>query len=154
MENKNGTIEFYAVNDQRSTAIKKGYSLRPFRYPTIDARELSMHVEQDSSIDHARVEYIMASVVKQVKEMVLNGHKVELGELGVVGLTCQGTGSERQEDVTVKKNVKGLKFTFRPSAFLKEKMARVQMTLVEPTDGKNKRFDEHGALLITDREDK
>ena len=65
----------------------------------------------------------MASVVKQVKEMVLNGHKVELGDLGVIGLTCQGTGSERQEDVTVKKNIKGLKFTFRPSALLKSKVS-------------------------------
>lgn len=153
MENRSGIIGFYAVNDQRSTAIRKGYSLRPQKLTTIDGRELSMHVEMDSRIDHARVEYIMASVVKQVKEMVLNGHKVELGDLGVIGLTCQGTGSERQEDVTVKKNIKGLKFTFRPSALLKSKMARVEMTLVEPEDGENKRFDEHGALLITDKED-
>ena len=153
MENRSGIIGFYAVNDQRSTAIRKGYSLRPQKLTTIDGRELSMHVEMDSRIDHARVEYIMASVVKQVKEMVLNGHKVELGDLGVIGLTCQGTGSERQEDVTVKKNIKGMKFTFRPSALLKSKMARVEMTLVEPEDGENKRFDEHGALLITDKED-
>jgi len=153
MQSKSGNIEFYAVNDQRSTAIKKGYSLRPRRLPTIGARELAMHVEMDSKIDHARVEYIMASVVKQIREMVLNGHKVELGELGVIGLTCQGTGSERQEDVTVKKNVKGLKFTFRPSLFLKKKMTQVEMTLVEPEGGEHKQFDEHGALLITDKED-
>jgi len=154
MKNKNGRIEFYAVNDQRSTAIKKGYSLRPLRLPTIQARELVMHVEQDSGIDHARVEYIMASVVKQIKEMVLNGHKVELGDLGVVGLTCMGKGSERKEDVTVKKNVKGLKVTFRPSAFLKDKMAQTEMSLVRPEGSPGKRFDEHDALLIIDREDK
>ena len=144
---------FYAVNDQRSTAIKKGYSLRPRRLHTIESRELAEFAEQDSQIDRARVEYIMASVVKQIKEMVLNGHKVELGDLGVIGLTCQGTGSERQEDVSVKKNVKGLKVTFRPSLYLKEKMTRVSMTLVTPRDGKGRRFDEHGALLITDGED-
>ena len=144
---------FYAVNDQRSTAIKKGYSLRPRRLHTIESRELAEFAEQDSQIDRARVEYIMASVVKQIKEMVLNGHKVELGDLGVIGLTCQGTGSERQEDVSVKKNVKGLKVTFRPSSYLKEKMAHVPMTLTTPTDGKGKRFDEHGALLIMDGED-
>ena len=144
---------FYAVNDQRSTAIKKGYSLRPYRLPTIDSRRLAEYAEKDSQIDRARVEYIMSSVVKQIKEMVLNGHKVELGDLGVIGLTCQGTGSERQEDVSVKKNVKGLKVTFRPSLYLKEKMALVSMTLTTPTDGKGKRFDEHGALLITDGED-
>ena len=144
---------FYAVNDQRSTAIKKGYSLRPRRLHTIESRELAEYAEQDSQIDRARVEYIMASVVKQIKEMVLNGHKVELGDLGVIGLTCQGIGSERQEDVAVKKNVKGLKVTFRPSLYLKEKMTRVSMTLVTPRDGKGRRFDEHGALLITDGED-
>ena len=153
MENKSGTIMFYAVNDQRSTAIKKGYSLRPYRLPTIDSRRLAEYAEKDSQIDRARVEYIMSSVVKQIKEMVLNGHKVELGDLGVIGLTCQGTGSERQEDVSVKKNVKGLKVTFRPSLYLKEKMAHVPMTLTTPTDGKGKRFDEHGALLIMDGED-
>ena len=153
MENKSGTIMFYAVNDQRATAIKKGYSLRPYRLPTIDSRRLAEYAEQDSSIDRARVEYIMSSVVKQIKEMVLNGHKVELGDLGVIGLTCQGTGCERQEDVSVKKNVKGLKVTFRPSLYLKEKMAHVPMTLTTPTDGKGKRFDEHGALLIMDGED-
>ena len=153
MENKSGAIMFYAVNDQRSTAIKKGYSLRPRRLHTIESRELAEFAEQDSQIDRARVEYIMSSVVKQIKEMVLNGHKVELGDLGVIGLTCQGTGSERQENVAVKKNVKGLKVTFRPSLYLKEKMTRVSMTLVTPRDGKGRRFDEHGALLITDGED-
>ena len=82
-----GTILFYPVNDQRTTAIKKGYTLRPLRLSTIDEHELARHVEADSGIDHARVEYIMASVVKQLREMVLNGHKVELSELGTIGLT-------------------------------------------------------------------
>lgn len=152
MENKKGNIMFYVVNDQRTTAIKKGYSLRPYRLPTIDARELSMHVEMDSKIDHARVEYIMASVVKQVKEMVLNGHKVELGDLGVIGLSCQGTGSERKEDVTVKNNVKAVKFTFRPSVYLKDKMKQVEMTRVEPEAVSGRQFDANGAVLITDKE--
>ena len=152
MQNKSGKIQFYAVNDQRSTAIKKGYSLRPLRLHTIDGRQLAEYVEMDSGIDHARVEYIMASVAKQIKEMVLNGHKVQLGDLGIIGLTCQSTGSEQAADVSVKNNVKRLKFTLRPSVYLKEKMKNVELTLTDSPDGIGKKFDEHGALLITDKE--
>ena len=59
-----GHVQFYAVNDQRSTAIKKGYSLRVYRLPVIDRHSLAEHVEQDSGIDRDRVEYLIAAVVK------------------------------------------------------------------------------------------
>ena len=149
-----GTIKFYAVNDQRTTALKKGYSLRPLRSTTIDARELAKHVEQDSHIDAARVQYVMAAVVKQMRQMVLNGHKVELGELGTVGLTCQGTGSDSEDEVTVRNNVKGLKFTFRPSVELKSQLQGVRCELVTLGDDVcSRKRDEHGAILIESKEE-
>jgi len=148
-----GKIQFYAVNDQRETAPKKGYSLRPFRTTTIDARSLAKHVEMDSHIDYARVEFVMASVVKQLKEMVLNGHKVALGELGLIGLTCHGTGSATEKEVTVKNNVKGLNFTFRPSVELKEELRTVKRELVVFDHGVSRKQDEHGALLIESKKE-
>ncbi len=146
-----GHVQFYAVNDQRSTAIKKGYSLRVNRLPVIDRHSLAEHVEQDSGIDRDRVEYLMAAVVKQIRQLVLNGHKVRLGRLGIIGLTCDGTGSDREEDVTVKNNVKSLRLTLRPSEELKTMMQGVKKELVPPPDKQGNRYDEHGALLITDK---
>ena len=149
-----GKVLFYAVNDQRATAPKKGYSLRPLRSTTIDARELAQHVEQDSHIDATRVQYVMAAVVKQMRQMVLNGHKVELGELGTVGLTCQGTGSASEKEVTVKNNVKGLKFTFRPSVEMKEQLQGVKCELVVLDNTIDvRKHDEHGAVLIESKEE-
>lgn len=143
-----GSVRFYAVNDQRKTAPKKGYSLRPLRLTTIDSRTLAQHVELDSHIDSARVEYVMASVAKQIRQLVLNGHKVEMGELGTIGLTCQGTGSEAEDEVSVKNNVKGLKFTFRPSVTLKEKLRTVKCELVVLDACDGRKHDENGAVLI------
>ena len=103
--------------------------------------------------DYARVEYVMASVVKQLMEMVLNGHKVELGELGLIGLACHGTGSATEEEVTVKNNVKGLNFTFRPSVELKEELLTVKKELIVLDYGGSRKQDEHGALLIESRKE-
>ncbi len=146
-----GVIQFYPVNDQRTTAIKKGYSLRPLRLSTIDEHELARHVEADSGIDHARVEYIMASVVKQLREMVLNGHKVELSELGTIGLTCRATGSETEEQVTVNNNVKALQFTFRPSARLREQLRDVRLQQTDKLPKGEHLVDEHGAKLLINK---
>lgn len=123
-------VDVYVVKDERSRTFKQGYSLRIQRSTTIGKRELAKYVEADSHIDHARVEYIMAAVVKQLKEMVLNGHKVNLGELGVIGLSCHSTGSECEEEVSVKNNVKGMQITFRPSMELKEELAQTKGRLV------------------------
>lgn len=146
-----GTILFYPVNDQRTTAIKKGYTLRPLRLSTIDEHELARHVEADSGIDHARVEYIMASVVKQLREMVLNGHKVELSELGTIGLTCRASGSESESEVTVKNNVKTLQFTFRPSARLREQLKNVHLQQTDERPKGSHLVDEHGAVLLVNK---
>lgn len=149
-----GKIQFYIVNDQRETAPKKGYSLRPKRSIAIDQRTLAQHVETDSQIDSARVSYIMSSIVKQIREMVLNGHKVELGELGVVGLTCQAIGSDTEDAVSVKGNVKGLKFTFRPSAKLKDKMKGVSKEIVRKNvNSQDGGHAEDSVLLITSRKE-
>lgn len=146
-----GHVRFYAVNDQRSSAIKKGYSLRVGRLAVVDRHKLAEYVEMDSGIDRDRVEYLMAAVVKQIRQLVLNGHKVRLGRLGIIGLTCDGTGSDREEDVTVKKNVKSLRLTLRPSEELKTVMKGVKKELVPPPAKPGNRYDDHGALLITDK---
>lgn len=149
-----GKIQFYVVNDQRETAPKKGYSLRPKRSTLISQRDLSQYVEMDSRIDSARVSYIMSSIVKQIREMVLNGHKVELGDLGVVGLTCQATGSDTEDAVSVKGNVKTLKFTFRPSAALKDRMKSVHKEIVSAYDDKKDDCNaEDSVMLITSRKE-
>lgn len=148
-----GVIHFYPVNDQRPTAIKKGYTLRPLRLSTIDEHELARHVEADSGIDHARVEYIMASVVKQLREMVLNGHKVELSELGVIGLTCRARGSDTEQQVSVHNNVKTLQFTFRPSATLREQLGKVRCQLTDKLPKGRHLVDQHGAKLLKNKSD-
>ena len=92
--------------------------------------------------------------MKQMRQMVLNGHKVELGELGTVGLTCQGTGSASEKEVTVKNNVKGLKFTFRPSVEMKEQLQGVKCELVVLDNTIDvRKHDEHGAVLIESKEE-
>ena len=148
-----GHLQFYAVNDQRSTAIKQGYSLRVIRLPKIDSGELAEHVERDSKIDRDRVAYLAGAVAKQIRQLLLNGHKVELGRLGTIGLTCNSRGSDNKKDVTVKNNVKGLKVTFRPSGELKSTMKGVSKELVSNYSRPGFDYDEHGALLITDKKE-
>lgn len=148
-----GRLQFYAVNDQRSTAIKKGYSLRVIRLPKIDSRELAEHVERDSKIDRDRMAYLVGAVAKQIRQLLLNGHKVQLGRLGTIGLTCDSRGSDNRKEVTVKNNVEGLKVTFRPSAELKDAMKGVDKELVTNHQRPGYDYDKHGALLITDKQE-
>ncbi|MBQ8064218.1 MAG: hypothetical protein IJ200_00995 [Prevotella sp.] len=143
-------IQFYAVNDQRSTAPKQGYWLRPMRLQKIDSKTLAKHVEMDSHIDHARVEYIMASVVKQIREMVLNGHRVQLGELGTVELACHGSCSDSEQELSAKKNVKRLEIKLKPSADLKRAMQEIHLELTTTGDADGRKRDEHGAVVIED----
>ena len=145
-------ISFFVVNDQRSTAPKKGYSLRPLRLPTVKRDELARHVELDSQIDHARVAYIMSAVAKQIRQLVLNGHKVELGELGIIGVTCHATGSDSPEQLSVKDNVKRMQLSFTPSREITRKMQGLHAHLVTfENNYKGRPVDEHGAVIIKDQ---
>ncbi len=65
-------------------------------------------------VNRASVIGILTSVVDVLREELLEGRRVELGDLGSFYCVINGTGAESVEDFKLKKNITGLNVNWRP----------------------------------------
>ena len=72
----------YRVNGPGTDETADGYVATPVRYSTISVEDLADHISADSRVERSKVAVITDSLIKQIREMVLNGHKIVVPHLG------------------------------------------------------------------------
>lgn len=72
----------YKVNGPGTEETAEGFVATPVRYSTISVEDLADHISADSRVERSKVAVITDSLIKQIREMVLNGHKIEVPHLG------------------------------------------------------------------------
>lgn len=83
-----GLIKMYArpikfkVNGPGTEETADGFVATPVRYSTINVEDLADHISADSRVERSKVAVITDSLIKQIREMVLNGHKIVVPHLG------------------------------------------------------------------------
>ncbi len=79
------TVQYY-IGTVRGTLIGKKedefFIPKPYIYNTINVSDLATHIALDSQVERARVQVIIDSLVKQIQEMVMNGHPIDIPHLG------------------------------------------------------------------------
>lgn len=91
------TIEVYKVLNIKSAAYNKYYG-RVSHNSTIEASTLCQHAAMDSGIEASEVAVVYDAVLKQIKELLCNGHPIKIGGFGTlkIGISSEGWS---QEDV-------------------------------------------------------
>ncbi|MCD8304733.1 MAG: hypothetical protein LUC86_07920 [Prevotellaceae bacterium] len=73
--------------------------------------------KRSKSCDEPLVGAVLDTVAKCVKEMLLQGMRVNMGDLGTLYCVINGTGADTPEDFTVAGNIRGLTVRWEPSKY-------------------------------------
>ena len=116
------------VNYLSSGEVKSGYLLRPVRYSTIDAEDLINTISNNSYVPKSFVSASLYGIVEAIENYLLNGHSIELPNLGIFSLSCESNVAKTPSDAGLSQ-FKKININFRPSVELREKLDTVDLEL-------------------------
>ena len=110
-------VLYRIYKNQNSTSKNYGQSYaRVVTTKTMTYQELCRHMSEHNSVFGEDVCLGVANKLQScILEQLLEGKKVQFGELGTFYLAVKSTGSNREEDFSVATNIKGLYLRFAPS---------------------------------------
>ena len=115
---------------------KMMYITKAVRYSTIGKDELIEHASQDSSVPSAMLGASYDALFVQIKELLLNGHSIQLGDLGTLRFSINAQAVTDKEDVGADL-VKSRKILFRPSPKLRRLISAVNFKMESINDGES-----------------
>lgn len=119
----------YKVNGPGTEQTADGFVATPVRYSTISVEDLADHISADSRVERSKVAVITDSLIKQIREMVLNGHKIVVPHLGSFKPKIKSELAANPESVDAASFSAKVRFT--PSVELKRDL---QASRIEKTD--------------------
>ncbi len=122
------TLNFIARKKKIGFTKKVAYVLRPWRYNTIRRDELYEMAAQDSGLNVEQLKAASAAVLEEVRQLLLNGHGLELGGLGKIRLVLNAKSVEDAEDVSADL-IQRQRVVLSPSPRLKAKLLRTRINL-------------------------
>ena len=101
--------------NEKTAAFGKWYG-RVVSTKTMSYQELCKHMSEHNSVYGEDVCLGIANKLQNcMLEQLLEGKKVQFGELGVFYLSVKSTGAEKEEDFNLGTNINGLFLCFSPS---------------------------------------
>lgn len=104
------------------------YVCRAQRYSTIKADDVCEYAAQSAGIPVSQVKAFSIALGEAIRYFVLNGHHVEIGDFGFIGLTLKGRAVDATDQAKMV-NVKRLKLSYTPSKKLNELMGKVKFNV-------------------------
>lgn len=120
----------YLVNGPGTTEKAEGYVARPVRYSTINVNDLADHIAADSRIERSKIAVITDSLIKQITEMVLNGHSISVPHLGTFSPKIKSKLAPTSTLIDANSFV--AKVNFRPSVELKRDLQSTRIEKITP----------------------
>lgn len=105
---------------------KKAYAFLQSR-ATLTISEIADHmVQHGCQYDRGDIIAIIIKLVGCAKELMLDGYRIQLGDLGNFYLTCQSTGASTLEKFTIA-NIKAINVQFAASKQFADLLQRVSL---------------------------
>lgn len=139
----------YKVNGPGTEQTAEGFVATPVRYSTISVEDLADHISADSRVERSKVAVITDSLIKQIREMVLNGHKIVVPHLGSFKPKIKSQLAINPESVDATSFSAKVRFT--PSVELKRDLqaARIEKTTL-PVAPAVPSIDQQKTALLAD----
>ena len=123
------TLNFIAHKQKIGYQKRLAYILRPWRYSTIRKDELYDMAAQDSGLNVEQLKAALEAVLGEVKQLLTNGHGLELGKLGKIRLVLNAKTVEQPEDISTDL-IRRQRVVLSPSPELKAEMLRTKINVV------------------------
>ena len=120
------TYQFHGSSNKESDG--KWYP-RVKHYSTIKADELSRLAGEDSPIEPSEVQYVTAAIVKQVIELVMNGHSIKVSQLGTFSISAECETVDEWEDVNCNTIIRQLNLNLRVTDEMRDALKKCTLRL-------------------------
>lgn len=135
-----GTIRLKSSNQFLNVVNDNRWVTRTVTYSKIDGDAVLDYAEMNSGINRGQLAASMHAIIQSFKNFLLNGHSVELPEVGIFRFSVSARASE-DADGAGAEAVRVRRVLFTPSTKLKSELAAVSLTSYE-SDGEESSDDE------------
>lgn len=126
----------YQNNNSYNEGYKKWYfRTAPFNTLTVD--DLANHIALDSKVERAKVSEISRAVLKQIEELLCNGHGIRIPHLGLLRLGVSSKGSDTVSGFNAARHITDLHIVLIPCREVKDEIRKVKFFKVVPPDLKD-----------------
>jgi nucleoid DNA-binding protein len=121
-----GTIRVTPVQNKISTSISYGkwYMMAKMDQP-LTVEELGSHILMDSKIERAQVSEIVRAILRQISELLCNGHAIRIPHLGILKVGVTSTGADTVSEYNANTNIKGVHIVLLPDKEIKDELAKL-----------------------------
>lgn len=106
--------------------------MRMYYEQKIDMKELIRHIELDSKVDSSIVEAVVSAIIRQMGELLCNGHPIRIPHFGLVKLGVNSEGVQSVKDYNAGRHVKNVHLTFKPDAEIKAALREIKFEKYVP----------------------
>lgn len=115
-------------NKNNSGSIERCYVPRLIRYSTMSEEDIVEYCAEDSAVQKSHIVATLRSLSQCIKHLLLNGHSVEIPNLGIFSLQCSSSSEMDVSKAGVDQLLK-LKVRFLPCTQLKREVENVHLEL-------------------------
>lgn len=108
-------------NNQYNSGYGKWYMIA-HPNPILDVEVLAYHIALDSGVERTKVAEITRAIVKQIDELLCNGHAIRIPHLGLLKLGVTSKGEENATDFKAGKDIKDLHLILVPDKEIKKEL--------------------------------
>lgn len=124
-----GVIRYKVVPKKNPLTGSVKYYAQPELYSQISREEIIEAAQRNTSIPRAYLDMAYDALINEVENFVMNGHSVQIPNLGTISCRIRGRGADRR-NAFVTEYIDKVGFTFLPDPYIKKILKKVQFRQV------------------------
>lgn len=125
-----GVIRYKVVPKKNPIDKSVKYYAQPILYSQISKEDIIEAAQRNTSIPRSYLDMAYDALVNEVENFVMNGHSVQVPNLGTISCRINGAGAESEVDYDAS-YIRKAGFTFLPDPYIKKLLKKVQYRQVK-----------------------
>lgn len=125
-----GVLRYKVVAKQNPLDSSVKYYAQPELYSQISKEDILEAAQRNTSIPRAYLDMAYDALINEVENFVMNGHSVQIPNLGTISCRIRGKGADKRSDYTTEQ-IEKVGFTFLPDPYIKKILKKVQFRQVK-----------------------
>lgn len=125
-----GVIRYKVVSKKNPINGSVKYYAQPELYSRISREDIVEAAQRNTSIPRAYLDMAYDALINEVENFVMNGHSVQIPNLGTISCRLNGRGADSRAVFTTEL-IHKVGFTFLPDPYIKKLLKKVQFRQVK-----------------------
>lgn len=125
-----GVIRYKVVQKKNPINGEVKYYAQPELYSQISKEDIVEAAQRNTSIPRAYLDMAYDALINEVENFVMNGHSVQIPNLGTISCRINGDGAPSRALFTTE-FIRKVGFTFLPDPYIKKLLKKVQFRQVK-----------------------